>query len=63
MSYQCAAVDAVTNDCTEWVAVVNPFIPEMTAAEGQEIGLAILLAFVATRVIILLQKAITWRQD
>lgn len=54
----CQSVDTVTNECTEWVDIVNPFLPSMTAAEGQEIGFAIFSTFVLIRVAILLAKAV-----
>lgn len=59
----CEAVNTTTNECIEWVDMVNPFIPSMTAAEGQEIGWAIFVAFVLIRVIMLSAKAIEQRQD
>lgn len=56
----CEALDAA-NQCTAWTEIVNPFIPTMTAAEGQQIGQAIFFAFVAVRVAILVAKAIEER--
>lgn len=31
--------------CQEWSAVVNPFLPALTAQEGRELGIQILTVF------------------
>lgn len=59
----CETVNPVTNDCDAWVDMVNPFIPTMTASEGQEIGWAIFVAFVMIRIIMLTAKAVEQRLD